>query len=188
MRNRLFMISGLATVAILASACASSSSGMGAYGGSSNAPASASPMAGKSASVKTVVLRTLRTSSGRVLTNSKGFALYWYAEDTPNSSKCTGSCASTWPPLLGKPEAAMGVNLTGGLGTIARPDGTIQATYKGHPLYLYVLDTKAGKITGNGVGGEWHVMLKKAAANNGGSMSSPTQSSGSSGGGGGYKY
>ena len=82
----------------------------------------------------------------------------------------------------------MGIRLTGALGTITRADGTVQATYKGHPLYLYVLDTKPGKTTGNGVGGEWHVMLKKAKANTGGSpMSSPTQSS-SSGGGGGYKY
>jgi predicted lipoprotein with Yx(FWY)xxD motif len=186
MRDRLFMISGLAAVAILATACASSSGGMGAYGGSSQAPASASAMAGQGAA-KTVVLKTLRTGAGRVLTNSKGFALYWYAEDSPNSSKCTGSCASTWQPLLGKPEAAMGVTLTS-LGTITRPDGSVQATYKGHPLYLYVLDTRAGKITGNGVGGEWHVMLKKAASSSGGSMSSPTQSNGSSGGGGGYKY
>jgi predicted lipoprotein with Yx(FWY)xxD motif len=186
MRNRLFMISGFAAVAVLATACASSSAGIGAYGGASSAPASQSAMPAPSAA-KVVVLRTLKTSSGRVLTNSKGFALYWYAQDTPNSSKCTGSCASTWPPLLGKPQAAMGVTLTS-LGTITRPDGSIQATYKGHPLYLYVLDTKAGKITGNGVGGQWHVMFKKAASSTGGSTSSPTQSSGSSGGGGGYKY
>ncbi|MGE5290468.1 MAG: hypothetical protein ACM3ML_25425 [Micromonosporaceae bacterium] len=190
MRNRLFVISGLAAVAVLAAACGSSTSGAGAYGtsGSSQptASATASAMAGQGASAKTVVLKTKKTKLGRVLTNAKGFTLYWYAPDSATSSKCTGPCASTWPPLLGKPQVEMGFKITS-LGTITRPDGTIQVTYKGHPLYLYVQDTMPGGTTGNGVGGEWHIMLKKAKAISVGSMASPTQSA-STGGGGGYKY
>lgn len=192
MRNRLFVISGLAAVAVLATACGSSTSGAGAYGtsGSSqptaSATTSASTMAGQGASAKTVMLKTKKTKLGRVLTNAQGFTLYWYAEDTAASSKCTGPCATTWPPLLGKPQVEMGFKIAS-LGTITRPDGSIQVTYKGHPLYLYVQDKMAGATTGNGIGGQWHVMLKKAKALSGGSMAAPTQSA-SSGGGGGYKY
>jgi predicted lipoprotein with Yx(FWY)xxD motif len=193
MRNRLLVISGLAAVAVLATACGSSTSGAGAYGTSgsgqpsASSPATASAMAGQGASAKTVMVKTKKTRLGRVLTNARGFTLYWYAEDTAASSKCTGACATTWPPLLGKPQVEMGFKLTS-LGTVTRPDGTIQVTYKGHPLYLYVQDTVPGTTTGNGVGGKWHAMLKKATAlSGGGSMASPTQSA-SSGGSGGYKY
>jgi len=70
--------------------------------------------------------------------------------------------------------------LAGTLATITRDDGSTQATYAGHPLYRYALDTKPGMTSGNGVGGVWHVV--KAS---GGAASSPSQSGG---GGGGYGY
>ena len=92
-----------------------------------------------------------------VLTNAKGFTLYWFAPDTPTRSNCTGTCAAYWPPATGTPVAGPGV--TGKLGTINRADGTIQATYNGHPLYTYIGDTAPGQAHGNGLnlnGGLWH--------------------------------
>lgn len=45
---------------------------------------------------------TTRTIGGQqVLTDSSGFSLYWFAPDTSTTSKCTGSCATYWPPVAG---------------------------------------------------------------------------------------
>jgi len=139
-------------------------------------------------------LEKIKTGIGPVLADAKGLTLYWYAKDTAMSSACTGSCATAWPPLTGKPEAAMGVRLVGKFGTIHRPNGVLQATYKGHPLYLYAGDMAPGQTKGNGLGGVWHVLHVTAvsAVSPGGMMSSasPTpsasMSSGGYGGGGGY--
>jgi Secreted repeat of unknown function len=56
----------------------------------------------------------------------------------------------------------MGVRLTGKFGTISRAGGVLQATYKGHPLYLYAGDTAPGQVKGNGLGGVWHALRVNA--------------------------
>jgi predicted lipoprotein with Yx(FWY)xxD motif len=66
-------------------------------------------------------LKTTKIGGVTVLTNAKGLILYWFAPDTATASKCTGSCATYWPPVTGTPRAGPGV--TGKLGTIKRPDG-----------------------------------------------------------------
>lgn len=182
MSNRLWMASGLAAVAVLAAACGGSSSGGSAGSSSSSAPSSASNAGSQSA-----VLKTAKTSLGMVLTDAKGFTLYWYAPDSSTASKCTGSCASTWPPVTGLPQAAPGVSVMGKFGSITRSDGITQATYGGHPLYRYALDTKPGMTTGNGVGGVWHV-VKVSAGGAAPSPSEPMPSTSSSSSGGGYGY
>lgn len=116
--------------------------------------------AGQPAAVQsgpTAVLRTTMLNGVRVLTNSRGFTLYWFAPDTPTASRCTGSCAQYWPPVTGRPQAGPGV--TGRLGEITRPGGEVQATFDGHPLYTYVGDSGPGQAHGNGLnlnGGLWH--------------------------------
>jgi predicted lipoprotein with Yx(FWY)xxD motif len=90
--------------------------------------------------------------------------LYWFAIDTPSASKCSGSCATYWPPVKGPLTAGSGV--TGTLGTITRSDGTMQATYDGHPLYTYVGDKAPGQAKGNGLnlsGGLWYEMTVSGA-------------------------
>ncbi|HSR87274.1 MAG TPA: hypothetical protein VLM11_24095 [Streptosporangiaceae bacterium] len=131
---------------------------------------------------------THSTSKGTVLTNAQGKTLYWFAIDTATKSNCNGSCAQFWPPVTGTAAAASGTTLMHGFGTITRSDGSMQATYNGHPLYTYVGDTAPGQINGNGKnlsGGLWYAMTpsgaKLAAAPSGGSSSS-------SSGGGGYGY
>ena len=102
-------------------------------------------------------LKTAAIHGLTVLTNARGFTLYWFAPDTPTRSNCTGTCAAYWPPATGTPVAGPGV--TGKVGTIKRADGTIQATYNGHPLYTYIGDTAPGQAHGNGLnlnGGLWH--------------------------------
>jgi predicted lipoprotein with Yx(FWY)xxD motif len=116
------------------------------------------PSSSSSASGQT--LKTIQIKGATVLTNAKGMTLYWFAPDTPTKSACYGSCAAYWPPVYGAQKAGSGI--TGRLGTIRRTDGTIQATYDGHPLYTYIGDSATGQATGNNInlnGGLWHEVL-----------------------------
>ena len=88
-----------------------------------------------------------------VLTNSEGMSLYTFDPDTATSSACNGGCAKSWPPL----EANGDDRGHGDFTVIARDDGSKQWAYKGRPLYLWVNDSKPGDITGDGVGGNWHL-------------------------------
>ena len=146
--RKIWGAAGLAALALVLSACASS--------GSSSAASGSTPAAGASSGTALDV----KTIGGQqVVTNSQGFTVYWFAPDTSTTSKCTGSCATFWPPVKGPASAMSGV--TGTLGTITRPDGTTQATYDGHPLYTYVGDTAPGQAKGNGQnisGGLWYEM------------------------------
>jgi len=105
----------------------------------------------------TVTLKTATVGGVTVLTDANGLTLYWFAPDTPTTSKCTGSCAAYWPPVIGIPRAGPGV--TGTLGTVSRGSHTVQATYDGHPLYTYIGDNHPGQANGNKVdlnGGYWY--------------------------------
>jgi predicted lipoprotein with Yx(FWY)xxD motif len=117
-------------------------------------------------------LKTAKIGGKTVLTNAKGFTLYWFAPDTSTMSKCNGACAQSWPPVKG-PATAPGVK--GKFGTIKRADGSVQATYNGHPLYTFVGDTAPGQAKGNGLnafGGLWHeVTTSQAPGHSGGSSS-----------------
>jgi predicted lipoprotein with Yx(FWY)xxD motif len=195
MRYRRWAPAALAIPALLLAACGSSTSPSTASGTKSASAMStkSSSMGGSSSmsSSGTTALTKIKTPIGPVLADSKGLTLYWYAKDTKMTSACTGSCATAWPPLLGKPAAAMGVRLVGKFGTIKRANGMLQATYKGHPLYTYTADSAPGQTKGNGLGGIWHVLHvnPKGAVAPGAMMSSPTPSasaSSSSSGGGGY--
>jgi predicted lipoprotein with Yx(FWY)xxD motif len=112
---------------------------------------------GTGASASTV--GTMKIGNVTVLTNGKGLTLYTFAPDKPNKSVCYGSCAAYWPPVKGPVTVAAGVTgVTGKLGTTRRTDGSLQATYNGHPLYTYIADTAPGQAKGNKLninGGLW---------------------------------
>jgi predicted lipoprotein with Yx(FWY)xxD motif len=102
-------------------------------------------------------LKTAQVGGATVLVNAKGFTLYWFAADTATKSHCEGTCSQYWIPLKGP--ATLSAGVTGQLGTIKRSDGSVQATFDGHPLYTYVSDTAPGQNSGDGVnldGGLWH--------------------------------
>ncbi len=181
MRNRWFAPAGLAGLALIAAACGTSSTASNSS--SATKPSSSSSAAAAPVSTSGAALKTATISGTKVLTNAKGFTLYWFAPDTATRSNCNGSCAKYWPPVKGPATAGSGV--TGKLGTITRSDGSTQATYNGHPLYTYVADTAPGQAKGNGVnlsGGIWHEVTVSGAA----APAPHASSSSSSGGGGGY--
>ena len=159
--RRVFTAIGAACLALAAAACGSS-----APAASTPPPATtAAPAA--SAAASAVVLKTAHTSLGMVLADGAGFTVYWFAADSAGTSACSGSCAAAWPPLIGMPQAAFGVKLGGKLGEIMRTNGQMQATYDGHPLYLFAGDTSPGEVNGNGVNGFgalwWAIKIGRAS-------------------------
>jgi predicted lipoprotein with Yx(FWY)xxD motif len=97
---------------------------------------------------------------GRYLVGPDGRTLYVFlADTTPGSSACLDDCADVWPPLLSEQGGAVvaGPGVDGVFGTIERPDGALQVTYDGQPLYFYVGDRGPGETTGHGVGDIWFV-------------------------------
>ena len=135
---------GLAAVLVLA-ACGKSSNGS-APGGS--------PSQGSSAGTATLVVNAMKVPRvGTVLVDSGGFTLYHLQGETTSNLKCTGSCLSTWPPLLdnsgAKPTGGAGV--TGTLSTFPALGGGTQVAYNGMPLYTFTGDSASGQANGQGV-------------------------------------
>jgi predicted lipoprotein with Yx(FWY)xxD motif len=164
----LLALLAVAAAAVVVAACSSSATSSSSGGSTS----SGSPAAATGGSLKTATI-----GGATVLTNAAGFTLYSFAPDTPTTSNCNGTCAQNWPPVKG-PATASGV--TGTFGTIKRSDGSVQATFDGHPLYAFAGDTAPGQNKGNGLnaaGGLWHEITTAGTA--------PAGSS-SAGGGGGY--
>ena len=178
--RKIWGAAALAALALTVSACASSGSSSTASGSTAAGSSPASSAAASSPAASGGTALTARSIGGQqVLTNSAGLTLYWFVPDTSTTSKCTGSCATYWPPVTGPATAGSGV--TGTLGTITRSDGTKQVTYDGHPLYTYAGDTAPGQAKGNGLnasGGLWYEMTVSGAT--------PAASASTGGGGGGY--
>jgi predicted lipoprotein with Yx(FWY)xxD motif len=94
---------------------------------------------------------------GTVLEASNGFTIYHLTTEVGGQIKCTGGCRATWPPILAPTGAlpALPDGVPGTLATIDRPDGGVQLTLDGMPLYTYSGDSGPGQSNGQGVGGVW---------------------------------
>jgi predicted lipoprotein with Yx(FWY)xxD motif len=118
---------------------------------------------GKHATVENTTKHT--TKHEAIVTNAKGFAVYWLTGDTKAHPKCTEAnhCFSFWPPVT----AASAKSLSKAAGISSKltgwtHDGFTQAVLGGHPLYTFSADSKKGVATGEGVvsfGGTWHVAV-----------------------------
>lgn len=116
------------------------------------------------ASAKTIDVRS--TSYGKILVNSKGDTLYYFANDKKDKSNCNVACLSIWPLVTatGKPTAGPGVSQKL-LGTI-KVSGKEEVTYNGLPLYTYVADSGPGQTNGedtNANGGLWWLVSPSGA-------------------------
>ncbi len=110
----------------------------------------------------TLPVRTMQVSipggsPQTILTDSRGFALYFYIPDTPTKTACAGECAITWPPLLANPsgEVTSASPLPSKLTAQETTNGP-QVEYNHHLLYTYAGDSGPGQVTGNGVNA-WYV-------------------------------
>lgn len=121
--------------------------------GISKALTTAALLFGAGAAQAETGIMTGKTSTGPALTDSKGMTLYVFDKDSGETSACYDKCAANWPPLL----APAGAKAEDDYGLITRTDGTMQWTYYGKPLYLWIKDAKPGDATGDGFNGVWHV-------------------------------
>jgi predicted lipoprotein with Yx(FWY)xxD motif len=105
-------------------------------------------------------------NSTPVLVDSEGKTLYYFTEDLKNGgSACFGRCAEAWHPLVvhGEPEAGDGAREEFVSG-IQRPDGALQVTYAGRPLYTLAKDQGA---SASAFGGSWHTIRADGASGDG---------------------
>ncbi len=80
-------------------------------------------------------------------------SLYTYDLDQPGQSNCDAECLTNWTPAT----LAAGTKLGTNYSLIKRDDGTMQAAFRGMPLYLYAKDKRPGDISGDGVDGLWRL-------------------------------
>ena len=166
--TRLFSISALAVIgALVLAACGGSSTSSSSGSGSTPGYGGAAPSAPSTSGAASVV-STKTNSLGTFLVDGRGRTLYLWDADHGSTSACSGACAQAWPPLTttGTPKAAGAVKAPL-LGTTKRADGSIEATYAGHPLYTFAGDTQAGQTTGegnNGFGAPWWVVTPAGKA------------------------
>ncbi len=155
--------------ALLAAGCGSSkktttssASNTPAASTQASAPAPASSAPGTQIAVKHAgKLGTILAAGPKKMT------VYLFEADKGPTSACSGACASAWPPVTtgGAPVALHGA-VAADLGTTKRSEGTMQVTYKGHPLYYFVKDKDSGDSYGEGVkafGGPWYVLSPKGS-------------------------
>jgi predicted lipoprotein with Yx(FWY)xxD motif len=130
--------------------------GPGAYPYPGESPGTTAPAAGGKGP-KTVV-KTVKSGGHTLLATRGGHTLYSLSVETHGKFVCTAmsGCTSIWHPLT----VAAGVVPKGPvkLGTVKRPEGTVQVTYRGRPLYTFGGDKKAGQTKGEGIHdvGTWH--------------------------------
>ncbi|HEX4033692.1 MAG TPA: hypothetical protein VHX66_04545 [Solirubrobacteraceae bacterium] len=131
------------------------------------ASAVAIPVAAQAA--KTPPTLMVRSSAwGKILETGKGQTVYlWVKDKTKNKVSCGGACLKVWPlvTVSGKPTAGSGINAK--LISTVKVNGKTEVTYNGHPLYLFISDTKPGVISGEGntsFGGPWWLVSPSGSA------------------------
>jgi len=156
----------LAPVAVLGAAVALAACGGGSGGGGSSA---ASPATG----TDTVSVRQL-SGVGSVLVDQSGKALYTPDQEASGRIVCTSGCTAFWKPVTSGSAMPMAGAGAGKLGVLKRPDGTMQVTANGRPLYTFTEDSP-GKATGDGFTDAfaghhftWHVVHSGGTTSGGG--------------------
>jgi predicted lipoprotein with Yx(FWY)xxD motif len=155
MRNLLKLSLPAIAASLLIAACGSSSSSnttSSAAGAQAAAQTSSNPSSA-------VLVKTASNSLGTILVNSQGMTLYHLSGEQNGKFICTSSaCVGVWHPLIAPSSAPSGE--VGSLGTVKRPDGTVQVTYKGTPLYTFTGDQQSGETKGQGIKdvGTWSVV------------------------------
>ena len=156
----------IAAAACLVTACGGSSSSSGSTnsagstsGTTVNAPASTG------SGLDNALRSTTNSTLGAIVVDSSGRTLYRFDKDSasPPTSNCTGACAQLWPPVLVGTQISLSGIDRSLLGTIRRPDGSVQLTLHGWPLYRYAGDATPGQINGEGIGGTWFAVRPTGA-------------------------
>jgi predicted lipoprotein with Yx(FWY)xxD motif len=147
MRSALKILVPVLAASLTLAACGSSSGGSTSSQAGS-APAGTTSSSGKSTEVVGTASNT--TLGAVVLVDAQGMTLYSLSGEQNGKFICTSSaCLQVWHPLSASAETPSGS--VGSLGTVKRPDGTEQVTYRGMPLYTFAQDQKPGDANGQGI-------------------------------------
>jgi predicted lipoprotein with Yx(FWY)xxD motif len=171
---------------LLIAACGSSSSSNTNSSAASNTQSATQT---SSSSSSAAIVKSASSSLGTILVNSQGMTLYHLSGEVNGKFICTSStCLGVWHPLIA-PSSGTSSSEVGSLGTVKRPEGTVQVTYKGTPLYTFTGDKQAGETKGQGIKdvGTWSAVTTSSPPSTS-SSSEPAKSSGGSSSGGGYGY
>ena len=100
------------------------------------------PSAMSEAAGRTPVIKYKDDRFGAILATPKKQALYyWNVEKrTGGKVRCKGACARAWPPLIVQRRSQVPTRIAGipgRLGVVRRPDGRLQVTHRGLPVYTY---------------------------------------------------
>lgn len=89
---------------------------------------------------------------GVYLTDAQGRAVYVLDDGTGATIACTTDCATQFVPVAGNASKAAGDTALKAdlIGVTTLPDGTIQVTYAGKPLYYSNQDTGASSVSSQG--------------------------------------
>jgi predicted lipoprotein with Yx(FWY)xxD motif len=157
--------------------------------GALSATALSAGTAGATTKQVTVSVKTIGNSKVLI---AKGKPLYFLQ---PSAVSCGSSCLKVWPALTlpaGVTNATAGKGVKGGkLGTTSGPNGLMQVTYGGQPVYWFAYDNVRGKIKGNITDkwGKWTaVVVSKGSSGSGSSSGTTTTSGGSNTGSGGVSF
>lgn len=127
----------------------------GACGGTTAAPAAATPSPSPAPLVKTATA-TVDGKSQTILVGPTGMTLYIFEPDKGGKITCSGQCLANWPPLI-VPTSQTKVNvtsdITGKFTLLANAEANgSQVLYNNWPLYYWVKDKQPGDTTGQNVG------------------------------------
>ncbi len=155
---------------LLLAACGSSS-----FSSTTSSAASTQPAAQTSSSSSSaVVVKTASSSLGTILVDSQGMTLYHLSGEVNGKFICTSSaCVGVWHPLIA-PSSGAPSGEVGSLGIVKRPEGAVQVTYEGTPLYTFTGDQQAGETKGQGIKdvGTWSAVQTSSSSTPAASTSS----------------
>lgn len=106
---------------------------------------------------------------GNILMDGQGRTLYRFNNDSawPMKFGCLGACLDTWKPAAAVDKKKVNGIAAALVGSVKRPDGTMQLTIDCWPVYTFTGDTAPGQTNGHNKQGLWFAVTdagKKAPA------------------------
>ena len=163
MRHLLKLSLPVIAASLLFAACGSSSSSNTTSSAASTQPAA---QTSSSSSSSAAVVKTASNALGTILVDSQGMTLYHLSGEVNGKFICTSSaCVGVWHPLIASSSGAPSGEVVS-LGTVKRPEGTVQVTYKGTPLYTFTGDQQPGETKGQGIKdvGTWSAVTTSSSS------------------------
>jgi predicted lipoprotein with Yx(FWY)xxD motif len=104
--------------------------------------------------------KVAQMTTGRMLVNFEGYAVYTSDNDGVNQSNCDAACLRDWKPVTAPETAQSQDEWT----VIERSPGIRQWAFRGKPLYTFIADPRFRSFVGGDVPGWQNVFTQQAPA------------------------